>query len=83
MPADVQQVIAKHINAGARKQRDDIARANLDLQKALEAKGLVFNTVDTGEFRKMLRSAGFYTQAKERFDKEAWALLTQFASDIV
>ena len=38
--------------------------------------------VDTAQFRQALRNAGFYTQAKERFDKDAWALLTQYASDI-
>ncbi len=83
VPADVQQIIAKHVNAAAKKQRDDIARLNLDLQKALEGKGLTFNKVDTAPFRQALRSAGFYTQAKERFDKDAWALLTQYAGDIV
>lgn len=82
VPADVQQVIARHINAAARKQRQDIARANVDLQKTLEGKGLVFNTVDTAAFRKALRTGGFYEQARERFDKDAWALLTQHATDI-
>ena len=82
VPADVQQVIAKHINAAARKQRDDIARANVDLQKTLESKGMVFNQVDTTAFRQVLRSSGFYTQARDRFDKEAWALLTQYAGEI-
>ena len=38
MPAEVQQIMQKHINAAARKQRDDIVRANVDLQKALEEK---------------------------------------------
>jgi tripartite ATP-independent transporter DctP family solute receptor len=82
VPADMQQVIAKHINAAAKKQRDDIAKSNIDLQKALEGKGLAFNKVDTAPFRQLLRKAGFYNQAKERFDKEAWALLTQYAGDI-
>lgn len=82
VPADLQQIIAKHVNAAARKQRQDIARANVDLQKALEAKGLAFNTVDTAAFRQSLRSAGFYAQARERFDKDAWALLAQYAGDI-
>ena len=82
VPADLQQVIAKHINAAAKKQRDDIARANVDLQKALEGKGLTFNKVDTAPFRQALRTAGFYTQARERFDKDAWALLTQYTGDI-
>ena len=82
LPPDLQQMIARHINAGARKQRDDIARANVDLQKTLEGKGLVFNKVDTAAFREALRRAGFYTQARERFDKDAWALLSQYAGDI-
>jgi TRAP-type C4-dicarboxylate transport system substrate-binding protein len=82
VPADLQLVIVKHINAAAKKQRDDIAKANADLQKMLEGKGLMFNKVDTAPFRQALRDAGFYKQARERFDKEAWALLTQYAGDI-
>ena len=82
VPAEVQKVVARHVNAAALKQREDIARANVDLQKSLEAKGLKFNKVDTAPFRQALRSAGFYTQARDRFDKDAWALLAQYAGDI-
>lgn len=82
VPAEVQQVMMKHINAAARKQRDDIARANIDLRKQLEAKGLVFNAVDNSAFRQMLRGGGFYTQARDKFGSEAWALLQQYAGDI-
>ena len=82
VPADVQQLIARHVNAAAKKQREDLAQANASLQKTLEGKGLVFNQADTAAFRKALSSAGFYAQAKERFDKEAWALLAQYAGDI-
>lgn len=78
LPPDVQQVMTKHINAAARRQRDDIARANVDLQKQLEAKGLVFNTVDSAAFRRYLQNTGFYTQVKEKFGAEAWALLQPF-----
>ena len=82
VPADLQEVVARHVNAAARRQRDDIARANVDLQKTLEARGLVFNKTDTAAFRQALRGAGFYTQARERFDKDAWALLARYAGDI-
>ena len=82
IPADMQQLIAKHFNAGALKQRADIARANVDVQKLLESKGLVFNTVDNAAFRRVLSSGGFYTQAKERFGPEAWGLLQQYAGDV-
>lgn len=82
IPKDVQQVLAKHINAAALKQRDDIARANLDLQKKLESKGLTFNAVDSAPFQKALRATNFYTQVKEKFGEEAWTLLGKYAGDI-
>ncbi|MET0209473.1 MAG: TRAP transporter substrate-binding protein [Burkholderiaceae bacterium] len=82
VPDDVKATVVKHIDAAARKQRDDITRANVDLQKALEGKGMTFNKVDTAAFRNALQNAGFYREAKNRFDKEAWALLTRYTGDI-
>jgi tripartite ATP-independent transporter DctP family solute receptor len=82
VPANLQQVISKHINAAAKKQRDDIAKANVDLQKQLEAKGLIFNNVDTAAFRQVLANTGFYTQVKEKFGAEAWALLQPFTGSV-
>lgn len=82
LPADVQQVIAKHINAGARRQREDMARAGNELRKVLEGRGLVFNDVDTTAFRKALSARGFYAQARDKFGPEAWGLLKQYAGDL-
>ena len=82
LPSDIQQIMSRHINAAARRQREDIARANIDLQKQLEAKGLVFNTVDSTAFRKSLQKEGFYTQVKEKFGADAWALLQPFVGQV-
>ena len=82
VPPDIQAVMQKHFNAAAKLQRDDIVRANVDLQKQLEAKGLVFNKVDSAAFRALLTKGGFYTQAKERFGPDAWAMLKQYAGDM-
>jgi len=82
MPVDVQQIMQKHINAAALKQRDDIVHANVDLQKALEEKGLQFNTVEPGAFQALLRANGFYKNARERYGAEPWALLQKYAGDI-
>jgi tripartite ATP-independent transporter DctP family solute receptor len=82
VPADVQQVLAKHFSEAARKQRDDIARLNVDLQKTLEGKGLTFNSVDSTAFQQALRGTTFYTQAKEKFGDEAWGLLQQYAGNL-
>ncbi len=82
VPADLQQIISKHINAAGRKQRDDIAQANTDLQKKLQAAGMIFNAVDNAPFRQTLRNAGFYAQVKEKFGNDAWSLLQPFTGPI-
>jgi TRAP-type C4-dicarboxylate transport system substrate-binding protein len=82
MPADVQQIMQKHINAAARRQREDIVRANVDLQKALEGKGLQFNRVEPAPFQALLKANGFYKAARDKFGPEAWALLQKYTGDI-
>jgi tripartite ATP-independent transporter DctP family solute receptor len=82
VPGDVQQVLAKHFNDGAKKQRDDNARLNADLQKSLEGKGLTFNTADPAPFQEALLKAGFYKQWKDKFGAEAWNALQQYAKNL-
>lgn len=75
VPAELQQVMAKHFNAAALKQREDSLKANAELQKSLEAKGLAFNTTDSNEFRQALNKTTFYKDWKAKFGDEAWSLL--------
>jgi tripartite ATP-independent transporter DctP family solute receptor len=82
VPADAQQIMAKHFSEAARKQREDISASNVDLQKTLEGKGLTFNSVDAAAFQEVLRGNGFYKQAKDKFGPEAWGLLQQYAASI-
>jgi TRAP-type transport system periplasmic protein len=82
VPQDVQQIIQNHFNAAARKQRDDIVKANADLQKALEGKGMTFNTTDPSVFQQALAKTTFYKNAKAKFGDEAWALLQKYAGNI-
>lgn len=80
-PKNVQDIIAKHINAAALKQRSDIAQTNKDIQKKLEVQGLTFNSVDTNAFRAALKSAGFYKEAESKYEPATWALLKQATGD--
>ena len=82
IPADVQQIMQTHMNAAAKRQRDDIVKANADLRKSLEGKGLAFNKVDPAPFQAALKSSGFYKQAQQQFGPEAWALLTKYTGPI-
>ena len=75
LPDDVRAVVAKHINAAGLKERDDVAKLNATLQQDLAAKGLDFNRPDPAPFRDKLRAAGFYTEWKNKYGDEAWALL--------
>ena len=75
LPQDVRTIVAKHINAAAEKERDDVAKLNASLQQELAAKGMVVNQPDPAPFRDKLRQAGFYAEWKGKYGDEAWAIL--------
>lgn len=82
VPADLQQVMQKHFNAAALKQRADIVAANTALQARLEAQGLTFNTTDAEVFQQTLARSSFYKDARAKFGDNAWNLLQKFAGPI-
>ena len=47
LPPDLQEIVAREINASAVAEREDLAKANTEVKAGLEGKGLVFNDVDT------------------------------------
>src|ERR1700740_861611 len=75
LPEDVRAIVTKNVNAAALKERDDVAKLNANLRQDLASKGLQFNQPDPAPFRDKLRSAGFYTQWKDKYGAEAWAIL--------
>jgi len=75
LPADLQAIVAKHINAAAVNERADVAKLNASLQQDLAAKGLAFNQPATAPFREKLKSAGFYAEWKGKYGDQAWELL--------
>jgi TRAP-type transport system periplasmic protein len=82
VPPNSQQIMQKHFNAAAIKQRDDIVKANADYQKILESKGLAFNTTQPEAFQAALAKTSFYKDAKAKFGDEAWTLLQKYAGNI-
>ena len=71
------------LNAAAKKQREDIVKAQRRLVQAdLKAKGLTFNTVEREAFQRTLRQDRRSTRsAKEKFGDEAWGLLEKYAGN--
>jgi tripartite ATP-independent transporter DctP family solute receptor len=75
LPADLQQIVSRNLNAAADLQRQDVKQLNDSLQSSLAGHGMVFNSPDAAPFRAALRTAGFYAQWKERYGAEAWSIL--------
>lgn len=75
MPADLREIISRNINEAALLERQDIATLNETIVQTLEKQGLVFNKPNTDPFREVLRKANFYSEWKQKFGEEAWAVL--------
>ena len=82
LPKEVQESLARNLNAAALKQREDIARLNADAQAQLTKLGIVFNQPDPTAFRKMLSSAGFYAEWKKKYGDEVWAKLEKYSGKL-
>lgn len=82
IPANARPVIAKHLNRAALEMRADGTKLNSSLRSELAAKGLVFNDPNLEPFRQMLVKTGFYTEWKQKYGDEAWALLEKFTGKL-
>jgi tripartite ATP-independent transporter DctP family solute receptor len=82
MPPTVRDIVSKHLNAGALKQRQDVIQLNASLQKTLAGRGLAFNTADANAFRQTLKSANFYTEQKQFFGDEEWSLMEKYTGKL-
>lgn len=75
LPDEYREVVERNLNEAAVKERADIVELNGHLRADLEARQLAFNEPDPTAFRAKLQEAGFYSEWKETFGEEAWALL--------
>jgi TRAP-type transport system periplasmic protein len=75
LPKDLQEIVARNVNAAAVAEREDIRKLSESVQTELTRKGMVFNTTDAEKFRAALRAAGFYAEWKGKYGAQAWAVL--------
>jgi TRAP-type transport system periplasmic protein len=64
------------------KQREDVARLNIELEAALKEKGMVFNRPEKEQFREHLSKAGFYAEWKKKYGPQPWATLEKYAGTL-
>ena len=82
LPADLQAIISKHINAAGLAERNDIRRLNNSVEVELKAKGMTFNPVNSDAFRAVLKKSGFYADWKKKYGAEAWSVLEKYAGKL-
>jgi TRAP-type transport system periplasmic protein len=82
LPAELQAIAARRINEAALLERADVAALNATLQAGLSAKGMVFNQPKSDSFRDRMRKAGFYSEWKNKFGSDAWAILERYTGKL-
>ncbi|MBS0447694.1 MAG: TRAP transporter substrate-binding protein [Proteobacteria bacterium] len=82
LPKELKDVVAKHVDAAALHERDDVRRLNNSVEVELKAKGMAFNTVNADPFRAALKKAHFYSDWKAKYGADAWALLEKYSGKL-
>jgi len=82
LPADLQEIVSRNLNAAALAAREDIMKQEETLQGALAKQGMVFNAPQPQPFRETLRKAGYYAKWKAKYGTEAWALLEKYSGPL-
>lgn len=83
LPADLQEIVTRNINASGLKERDDVKQLNDGLQAELKGKGMIFNNTDAEVFRTKLRAAGFYAEWHKKFGDESWSVLEKYTGKLL
>jgi TRAP-type transport system periplasmic protein len=78
LPLKLKDIATAAFNVAGLRQREDTVANDARVQKAMEARGMKFNAVDTQSFRQALRKAGYYAawQAKTG---DGWAVLEKYS----
>jgi TRAP-type transport system periplasmic protein len=82
MPADLLSIVHKHVNLAAMAQRDDLAKLSADIRDTLKTKGLEIVEAAPAPFRAKLSEAKYYTDWRESFGPEAWAILEKYCGTL-
>ncbi|SOZ36281.1 TRAP transporter substrate-binding protein [Cupriavidus neocaledonicus] len=83
LPREVQASLTTRFATAALKQREDIARLDVEAQAEMTRLGIAFNRPDPAPFRKLLRDAGFYAEWRRKFGDEAWEMLEKYTGPLV
>lgn len=82
LPDDLKEIVTRNIGKSGDMQRQDTQKADAELRRTLTGQGVVFNDPDPESFRQALIKSGFYGRWRDKYGKDAWAVLERYAGAI-
>jgi len=80
VPADIQWVVERNVEAFAKRQRADIERVNAEGEAVLAEAGMIVNRADAASI--LAKLGIFYARWKAKFDPATWRLLEAHADGL-
>jgi tripartite ATP-independent transporter DctP family solute receptor len=80
LPADLQWVVERNVEAFAKRQRADVETVNAAGEAALAERGMIVNHADTASIRAKL--GDFYARWKAKFPLATWRALETYANGL-
>jgi TRAP-type transport system periplasmic protein len=75
LPPDLQQILSEEVNAAAVKERQDVATLSTQVEAQLTKQAMTFTHPDLPAFRATLAQSGFFTEWKQKYGEQSWAVL--------
>ncbi|MCL4182182.1 MAG: TRAP transporter substrate-binding protein [Burkholderiaceae bacterium] len=82
LPDPLRETVARHLNAAALAERDDVAKANSKHMANLKATGMQFTEPESAPFRAVLRQAGFYADWRGKLGDRPWSTLEKYVGQL-
>lgn len=75
LPADLQEILARNLDAAALLEREDIATGEAKLAEQLKTQGQTIIQPDRESFRAVIQQAGLYAKWRDTYGAEPFSLL--------
>ncbi|HUA77421.1 MAG TPA: TRAP transporter substrate-binding protein [Acetobacteraceae bacterium] len=78
LPASLQEILSRNLNAAALLERADIANGEAALEQELKTQGQTIITPDRATFREVIAHAGLYAKWRDTYGTKPFALLEKY-----
>lgn len=79
LPDGLKEIVVQHFSEAALGQREDIAKAEANAERALTGNGVTIHRPKPGVFREALAKTDYYESWREKIGPEGWAVLQKTA----